>query len=123
MNDIIENNNKQRSAGQSADRHKKFTIAVIAAMVICILVISIWLVRMTDTTQFELENNANLNVPITSSTARVITRKKQFKHNNIMVPTRKKPPKNIKPREELPPNYGESVKADSESLPPGVLIN
>ena len=123
MNDFSENNTKLRSAGQSADRHQKFTIAVIAIMVIVILGTTIWLIRMTDTAQLDMNDTANINVPITSSTAKVVTRKKQFEKHTAPLPERKRPPINAKPREELPPDYGEHVTADPDSLPPGVLVN
>ncbi len=123
MNDFSENNTKLRSAGQSADRHQRFTIAVIAIMVIVILGTTIWLIRMTDTAQLDVNDTANINVPITSSTAKVVTRKKQFEKHTAPVPTRSRRPKNAKPREEMPPVESEPVTTDPANLPPGILVN
>ena len=114
---------KQRSAAQSAQRHKNFTIAILLVTVIIMLGVSIWLIHMSMDNQLELDNNAKLNVPITTSTAKVVTRKKEFTRNAAPIPTRSRRPKNAKPRDPMPPPEEPFQMTEPTKLPAGTIID
>ncbi|MDO5296285.1 MAG: hypothetical protein Q4F00_06555 [bacterium] len=113
---------KQRSAAQSAQRHQNFTVAILVIAVIIMLGVSIWLINMSMSTQLELESDPKLNVPITTSTAKIVTRKKEFTRTPSPIPTHKVRPPNTKPRQPMPPPTAPYKLEEPTELPPGTII-
>ncbi|MBQ7567588.1 hypothetical protein IJT17_02150 [bacterium] len=118
----IENSFKQRSAGQEARRHQHVAVTVIVLMVIILLGVTVWLIHMSSTVQKEIDQGTNLSLPITTSTVKAVTRKKEFDQPAVPVPARSRRPKDRKPREALPPADGQFQEVDANKLPPGTII-
>lgn len=119
---FVDNSLPQTSAGQAARFHHKITLAVIYLMVIVMIGVTIWLVRLSNSTEAELNQDATLNVPITVATSKAVTRKKEPERPAVSVPKRRRRPKDA-PRRPLlvnPQPYQEPANTD---LPSDRMVN